>query len=261
MEHINPTSGITIRELRKKIQSTAPEGGRETYVGRSVRFFSIYFTRVFAKTNIPPNQLTVVSVLIYLFGTSLFFFQDYRISIIAVFLTYLSIIFDACDGETSRLKGNKSGVGATYVEPASHTIQYAYMFLPLSVGLYVATGSVAYIIIGFIGTISKLVSRALQNQFWSVLEYGQSLKAEVKGGGEQPKLAQDIQVSKAHRIYRFINRNFLSSVGHVIPLLFFALINRLDLYLIIFVTYFVLLATIIVVRHVRYISKLTKMQS
>jgi len=250
---------LTVGELRQKIQSSAPEGGRETYVGKSIRFFSIYFTRAFAFTNITPNQLTSISVVVYLFGTSLFFFQHYWLSILAVFITYFSIILDACDGEIARMKGNKSGVGALYIEPASHTIQYGYMFLPLSVGLYLATGNALFIIIGFVGTAAKLVSRSLQAQFWNVLEYGQKKEADKKGSGTNMQLVQDIQVSMAHRIYRFINRNFLSSVGHVIPLLVFALINRLDLYLFVFVTYFVLLLFVVLIRQIHYIGRLSKM--
>ena len=76
---------LSIKELREKLQRTAPEGERETYTGKTIRFFSIFFTKALAVTKLTPNQITVVSVLIYMLGISMYVFGRYDLNVFGAF--------------------------------------------------------------------------------------------------------------------------------------------------------------------------------
>lgn len=236
---------LSIKVLRERLQHTAPEGGNETFVGRTVRFFSIHLTRILSRTNLTPNQITVISVLVFLSGVSIFLFGSYGLNLLGVFLVYLSIVFDACDGEIARLKGNKSGIGGVYVEPLSHDIQYGLMFIPLSLAVYLQTGSVLIVYAGFIATVAKLLYRFLLIRFEYVTKVSY---------GEGESTSKDTHlISFPHKVYKFFNRNVFSSVGLVIPLLIFSLINRIDLFILLFAAGFTLIFLANFMYQMRYI--------
>lgn len=240
----------SVKDWRQQLQLTAPEGGHETYVGRTIRFWSIYLTMVLARTPLTPNKITVISVLIFLGGVTLFVFNDYWLNITGVGLVYLSIIFDASDGEIARLKGNKSKAGP-YVEPVSHDIQYGLLFIPLTIGLYRSGLGITIIYVGFLATIFKLWIRFLESRFLGFKEY---LGLEIKTSSAP--VASSLRKLWSKRLYFFVNRNIFSSVGMVTPLLVCALFNRLDIFVWLFMTGFGLLFLVQFSQQARYISRL-----
>ncbi len=248
-------SSYSIKELREKAQRTAPEAGRDPWIGYSIRFFSIYITKLLIRFPITANQVTVVSVLVFFAGMSLFFFQSFSLYLLGVFLVYFSVVLDGCDGEVARLKGNKRGVGGIYTEPVSHDIQYAYMIIPPAVGVFLATGSVTIVFVAFIGTIAKLLYRFFMIRFDQLLLYRKMQEnSSVKFGDKFVQF--DPNVSGIHKAYRFINRNFLSSVGNCIPLLICTLFGHIDLFVWIFAVFFVLSAAMKFFLELRYIIAL-----
>jgi len=56
------------------------------------------------KTNISPNQISLMSFIVGFFGAVFFYFGDYVFLVIGGLLVHLSSIIDGCDGEVSRLK-------------------------------------------------------------------------------------------------------------------------------------------------------------
>lgn len=250
-------TSLSIAELRVKCQHKAPEAGRETVVGTTVRFISIYFTALFLRTFITPNQLTFLGVCIFLFGISMFFSADIALQLFGIGLIYFSIIIDACDGEIARLKGNPSGVGSIYTEPLSHDIQYSYMFIPLAVGLYLDGYSVWIFVVGWLGASSKLLQRFLVMRFDKVLAQEQVLASEVDGEGEY-KVSFNPNVSFVHKIYRFLNRNLFSSVGFIVPLGICVVIERVDIFVIAWTVFFCIIAPIQFIRQVKYVSALSR---
>lgn len=248
MNQINFPSSI--KEWRERLQSTAPEGGHETYVGRTVRFWSIYSTMLLARTPLTPNMITVISVLVFTAGISLFIFNKQTFNFIGVALIYFSIILDANDGEISRLKGNKSRAGA-YVEPISHDIQYGLLFLPITWGLYKSGLGVEIVYVGFAATIFKLWTRFLESRLLGLKEYL----------GLIEKIApvdrtQVIRKPWKKRIYFFFNRNMFSSVGMITPFLVFVALDRMDIFVWLFAAGFGSIFALTFVRHVYYVSKL-----
>lgn len=246
-------SNYTVSELRHLVQKTAPEADHETYIGKSIRFFSVFFTSFFAKTNFTANGITTISVVMFFIGISLFALHQYFFNLLGVAIIYLSIICDACDGEIARLKGNKSGVGGIYVEPVSHDLQYGYMFFPLSLGVYLSTGSVFIVYVAFIGAVTKLSCRFLKTRFWYVVHHEADSSRE---DGEEKSQTTPSRVSFLHRVYKFFNRNIFSSVGLPAPLLFFSLIDRIDLFIYFFSGGFVLIYFANLIKQMRYIRSL-----
>lgn len=240
----------SFKEWRQKLQSTAPEGANETYVGRTVRFWSIYLTMLLARTPLTPNMITAISVLIFTAGITLFAFNDYVLNLVAVGLVYVSIIFDASDGETARLKGNKSKAGP-YVEPVSHDIQYGLLFIPITLGLYWSGFGIGIVYAGFSATIFKLWTRFLESRLLGLKEY-LGLVAPSSGAGSKASSKKTL----ARRIYFFINRGVFSSVGMVVPMLACAAFNRMDIFVWLFAAGFGLIFAFTFARQMHYISRL-----
>jgi len=245
---------LTIKKLRQKAQRNAPEAGRDPWVGLTIRFFSVYITKLLIRTKITANQVTAVSVLFFFIGILLFVFHSYILYFYGIFLIYLSVILDGCDGEIARLKGAKIHVGGTYTEPISHDIQYGFMFIPLSLNAYFISGSIVIIYIGFIGAIAKLLYRFMIIRFDNLILKRKSKNNLKNQIGDLAEFKKDVNIF--HKLYRFLNRNFFSSVGLVIPLLFFAILNRIDLFVWTFSVFYSIVACIVFFKQTIYISKL-----
>ncbi len=68
------------------------------------RSISIKISELLLKTNITPNQISLISFIIGFFGALFFYFGDYIFLVIGGILVQLSSIIDGCDGEVARLK-------------------------------------------------------------------------------------------------------------------------------------------------------------
>lgn len=252
-----PLSSLSIKELRSRAQATAPEAGRDPLLGYTIRFFSIYFTKLFLRTNITPNQMTALSMTLFCVGITLYIFPNLPLQLIGSVIIYLSVVLDGCDGELARLRGNPSGVGGVYAEPISHDIQYAYLFFPVSIGLYLSGFPAWILIAGWIATATKLLQRFFITRFDRVQEITQK-DARPTSDGEGEAAHVGGTVSPLHRLYRFLNRNFFSSVGFVIPLTISALLGHIEWFVILFAAFFSLVALLYFYRQTRHIARLSR---
>src|SRR3989344_5048083 len=170
MENINADikkkSEYSIKELRGLCQATAPNPAMETYIGKVSRVFSIYTTRYFLHTSITPNQITVIGTAFFFIST-LFYFGDYRITLLGPLFYFLSIVIDGADGEVARFRNIKSKFGGPYVEPVSHDIQYGLFFPILATALFYNGASPYIFLAAGVASITKLLYRLLQIRFWN----------------------------------------------------------------------------------------------
>lgn len=249
-----------ISHLREKLQATAPLGGREPLVGKSVRFFSIFFTALFIRTKITPNKITLISVFFFILGMSLFVLHSYWWTLLGVVTVYFSIVLDACDGEVARFRAYKSNSGALYVEPVSHDFQYSLMFIPVSLGVYYATGSILFIYLGFIATISKLFFRLLRIRFEDMLREDGKSGGKVDGEGEI-KYESPKNPGLIHRVYRFFNTNVFRSSTMVLPMFLFALADKIDWFLWFYAAGFTAIALAHLARQMMYISRINRLRN
>lgn len=78
------------------------------------RPISIKISELLLKTNITPNQISLISFIIGLFGALFFYFGDYVFLVIGGILVHLSSMIDGCDGEVARLKLIESKYGGWF---------------------------------------------------------------------------------------------------------------------------------------------------
>lgn len=219
---------LSVKELRARCQSTAPNPARESYWGVFARKFSIYFTFLFVRTRITPNQITFLSVLILFAGTACFFVPRQEWFVLGAALLFLNVILDACDGEVARFRKTASVTGTMYVEPVSHDIQYGLMFPLLGAALFLQGHSPWFLLLGGMAGIMKLLYRLLEIRNWDLNYYGASQEKL-----EQMKKEFD-KKSSAMKIFYFLNKNFFSSTGVSLLLVVAAIVNRFDWYVVLF---------------------------
>lgn len=112
----------SISELRKICQTNA--------IHCRYRFISIYFTKLFLRTPVTPNQITLLSLVIGLSGALLLCLNDFFYSILGVVFLHSFFILDCIDGEVARYK-KKVSLGGKYFERMCHQIINPTLFICL----------------------------------------------------------------------------------------------------------------------------------
>lgn len=228
IEENKKISEYSIKELRGICQLSAPNPANETFTGRFTRIFSIYITKILLYTKITPNQITILSVLVFFSGILMFFYNDYYLNLAGVFLVFFSIVLDGSDGETARFRKSGGAIGSRYVEPISHDIQFGFSYILLGLALYINGFSAYYLLLGGIASMSKLLYRLLKVTFWALVNKNitsESVK-EIKESYSKK--------SGITRLIYWTERNFFSSTGFLLMIFIFSVLNRIDLALWIF---------------------------
>ncbi|MFH1427411.1 MAG: CDP-alcohol phosphatidyltransferase family protein [Patescibacteria group bacterium] len=232
MEENKKVSNYSMKELKEICRPKSYVKSDDNKVGLFSTNFSIYFTRLFLYTKITPDQITVISVLVFFAGISLLLFNSYILNIVGSLVIFFSIILDGCDGEVARYRRKHSevktgsNIGGLYVEPVSHDVQYAFAFLIIAHGLVIHGFPSYYYILGALAGITKLLFRLLQQRICLILGSNQVSKDEA--------IAMHADLKKKSIWIRFIyriNKNFFNNSGIFIVIFIFSLINRIDLVL------------------------------
>lgn len=130
----------TIRELRAICQQPVLNSSGENWYGKLVsRKVSIYFTWLFVKLGLTPNQVTVVHILCGVAGAVLLTSQDTVAIVLGALLLQLWLIFDCTDGEVARYTKRFSERGI-YLDYVGHYLFNAVVFFPVIVAVYRHTG-------------------------------------------------------------------------------------------------------------------------
>lgn len=155
----------SIKELRKICQpvvSRPPFFSLFNYwVYRFYRFFSIYLTWIFLHfKKITANQITIGGSALFILAPFCYLKGEYWLNLIGIFLVSLANILDYVDGEMARYRGQTTPISGNFLEPLTHDIKYAFLFIPLALG---ASASFIYptllIFLGFAASISKVLTR------------------------------------------------------------------------------------------------------
>lgn len=94
-----------IREKYQNIPSTA------TIVDKYATKISPMLTKVFIKTKLTPNEITILMIISGLIGGGLFFINNIYFRILGLIFIHLWYILDCCDGEVARIKKKFSSFG------------------------------------------------------------------------------------------------------------------------------------------------------
>ncbi|PIR76864.1 MAG: hypothetical protein COU30_05600 [Candidatus Magasanikbacteria bacterium CG10_big_fil_rev_8_21_14_0_10_38_6] len=218
----------SIKELRAICQKTAPDPKRESWVGLFSRIFSIYCTKIFLKTAITPNNITILSVVTFFIGIGMFFFDTTFMNILGSLIIFLSIVFDGCDGEVARFREQKSLLGGVYTEPVSHDVQYGFAPFILGVALYVQGYGVIFLLCGAIASITKLEYRLLDARILQLQQLIEQKKNDAVFGESIPVIVSRSFASTIYVIMARVNKNFLSSTGVFFVLFVCSLFHIVD---------------------------------
>ncbi len=225
---------IDVDELKRRyLESKAHEKGWiwTYYVRRPISF---YLTIPFLYLNVSANKVTLLFMITGIVGSLLLAIGDYRTFILGAVLIELAIILDCVDGNIARIRG-KSILGNTLDTWAGEITLVLSMFM-LGIGLStrndLITLSIAeqlipsiiidsglnsniFIYIGSISALSTLSSWACKHS-WRVIS----------------KNLDDIKlIPSKNIIIRAIENIFHYSGAYSITLLVFALVDMLDIFL------------------------------
>jgi phosphatidylglycerophosphate synthase len=145
-----------------------------------IRPLSLPLTRLLLKTNITPNQVTIVFILVMLAGALCQLEQRVRwVPISGALLLQLGIILDACDGSIARAKKLYS-VKGLYLDMIGHRLVHATLFCAAGAGLYLRDGAVMPLLLAMAATYGELGLTMIFYAKWRALvSYPELLKAEV----------------------------------------------------------------------------------
>lgn len=215
----------SVAQLREICQKTSSNPAREGTSGRVVRFFSIFATMLFLRTRLSPNDVTVLSVVVFFVGVGMFFIGTYTADIIGSFVIFLSVILDGSDGEIARFRKTAGRLGSNYVEPISHDVQYGISFLMLGAALAVRAEMPIFYLLGGVASVAKLLYRHFESRFWNFYHAGIT-KDEIGA----IKQAYD-SLPMLERLASWIRRHIYSSTGFSISCIVFSILGRLDILL------------------------------
>ncbi len=118
------------------------------------RRISLRISKVLAKRNVTPNQMTVFSFLLSIVGSAFFLFGGYLTNVVAGVIVQLHSILDGCDGEIARLKFRESKFGAWLDGVLDRYSDFAIIFCAT---FSVAGNNPLYWVIGFFAAFSSFI--------------------------------------------------------------------------------------------------------
>ncbi len=120
------------------------DGLVDTYLNRKL---SRPLTQLFLRTALTPNQITLLSCLIGLFGAACFFQADYWGPVWGALLLQLSAVIDCCDGEVARMKFLESRLGA-WLDITLDTVVHLATFIGLGFAVWAQGGTQSPFVLG-----------------------------------------------------------------------------------------------------------------
>ena len=121
------------------------DGLVDTYLNRQL---SRSLTHFLLRTALTPNQITVLSCLIGLFGAACFFRADYWGPVFGALLLQISAVLDCCDGEVARMKFLESRLGA-WLDITLDTMVHIATFVGLGFAVWTQGGTQApFVLVG-----------------------------------------------------------------------------------------------------------------
>ena len=130
------------------------DGLVDAYLNRSC---SRLLTRLFLRTPLTPNQITILSFLTGLLGASCFLFGSYGGSVLGALLLQFSTVLDCVDGEVARVKMLESPLGE-WLDITLDTVVHIAIFLGVGVAVWKQDGLAAAPLLGGLLAAAAFIS-------------------------------------------------------------------------------------------------------
>lgn len=174
---------------------------------------SMYITRLLLHTNITPNQVTILNMLLGVIAGMFFVPGQYLYSFIGALLLQLWRIMDYVDGQIARYRKTASITGA-YMDVLNHIIITPIFFICMSFGFYRMYHNPIVFVFGFLASFSILLIDYVTNikyeivaHTYEVFQFRQSVKklkeAFPKTSPVNPSFKNKIPI-RVHRIAEII---------------------------------------------------------
>jgi len=171
--------------------------------------------RVFNFFKITPNAVSVFSLLFYVIAGYFFYFGG-KWSMFGGLSFFLGILMDCTDGKMARMTNRTSKLGI-WLDYNFDYLRPLFIYPPIAISLQRSTGEFLYVYLAYIAISATLVYTIIGMR-WDGFEFAQKHKQGF------------VQKSKFHILLKQFY--FLEGIEPLM-ILFFILLNRLDLYLII----------------------------
>ena len=182
--------------------------GNDSFMDKTItRFFSRQLTRLFLKTPLSPNMITILSLFIGLISAIFFIQGTHQNNMIGAGLLLLSAWVDCTDGEVARLKFLESKIGGILDIICDNLVHFA-VFFAIGMGLYQSTGNNIFVLLGALAVFGSLISFLLLSS--SIINKKEMASANTA----DPKKKNTLTDTLANRDFIYF-LFFMSLIGRV----------------------------------------------
>ena len=182
--------------------------GNDSFMDKTItRFFSRQLTRLFLKTPLSPNMITILSLFIGLISAIFFIQGTHQNNMIGAGLLLLSAWVDCTDGEVARLKFLESRIGGILDIICDNLVHFA-VFFAIGMGLYQSTGDNIFVLLGALAVFGSLISFLLLSS--SIIDKKEMASANTA----DPKKKNTLTDTLANRDFIYF-LFFMSLIGRV----------------------------------------------
>ena len=182
--------GIDLIDLKEKAYKKRK--GLPWYGVNVTHRISIRIVNIIKDLDVNPDLITLFGAVLGVISAIVFSSAGRFSFLIGALLLELYYIFDAVDGQYARTRGKTSRTGA-YFDYISNHIVHSLVFLGIGIGLYRATTSFVFLILGFFAAWGMMFMYAIHD----------ARSAVLKGAGNLTKHAESSPAEK-HTIVKRI---------------------------------------------------------
>lgn len=258
-------------EFKESLKTVDSEEIFDLIIFRPISFVLV---KLIYNTNITPNQISIVALIFGVLSGVFYGFATYQFLILASISFFICNTLDCMDGQLARLKKNGTKIGRV-IDGFIDYITSISVFLGLGIAMTFLTGDPVYSwALTIAAGISKAIQNMFFDNYRNMyLEYvynkASSLDEEIEEYSEekerlknvngkgmekflislylaysnfQKKSTSHVDLKVSPEVYKSENKTLLrlwswiGSTTHMMILIFFSLINRIDLYLIFAIT-------------------------
>jgi phosphatidylglycerophosphate synthase len=132
-----------------EIKTNAKKTVCEAAYYQKLRHITPFFTIIFLKLKLRPNQISVLGMLIWVVGCICFSLGNIYYNLLAILFLHLGAILDCVDGELARYL-KKSSLDGWYVDLLMHRLMEPALLIGLTFSVYARHQNPFVFLIGFI---------------------------------------------------------------------------------------------------------------